>query len=542
MTMAPFVNPGRVIAGLLLGLLVSSVQAAMETVEQWNVFEVALKGPAEGNPFIEVRLTGVFTDGVRTVEVAGFYDGDGAYRVRFMPDRPGEWKYETKSNRWPLTGKSGVFTVTPARAGNHGPVQVRNIYHFAYADGTPYKPIGTTCYSWTHRTEQMEEQTLRTLAASPFNKLRMAVFPQAHGTKAMPPPRWPFAGQPPRSWDFTRFNPEFFRHLEKRVGQLGALGIECDLILFHPYDDDLDWGFEVMDRETDERYLRYVIARLAAYRNIWWSVANEYDFLRTKTEADWDRYFQVIQAADPYAHLRSIHNGKLIYDHRQPWVTHASIQNGMATEEAGRATLYRDVYRKPIVYDELKYEGDHGLRWAQLTAPDLVHRFWTCTVAGTYGGHSEFFSDEREVVWLAQGGVLKGESASRLAFLKQVLDDGPAGGLDPSDHWQDPRMAGKPGRYYLMYFGKETPTTWVPELYRDGLAEGMEFKAEVLDAWNMTVTPVDGVFVTKKKDRYSFTDREARAISLPGRPYMAVRLRYVGGTAPISTAKPPVEP
>ncbi len=77
----------------------------------------------------------------------------------------------------------------------------------------------------------------------------------------------------------TRFNPAFFRHLEKRVGQLRELGIEADLILFHPYDKG-HWGFDRMDAAADDRYLRYVVARLAAYRNVWWSLANEYDFMK----------------------------------------------------------------------------------------------------------------------------------------------------------------------------------------------------------------------------------------------------------------------
>lgn len=529
------------VAAVLLAFTGSALRAVPETVEQWDVFEVALKGPAEGNPFLDVTLTATFTDGVRAVTVNGFYDGEGVYRVRFMPETPGEWRFETKSNRWPLTDRSGVFTVTPARPGNHGPVRVRNTYHFAHADGTAFKPIGTTMYSWTHRTAEMEELTLRTLAAAPFNKVRMLVFPQAHGVKFMPPPRWPFAGEPGR-FDFTRFNPEFFRHLEQRVGQLRDLGIEADLILFHPYDDDEEWGFETMAPETDDRYVRYLVARLAAFRNVWWSIGNEYDFLRTKTEADWDRWFRIVQAHDPYQHLRSIHNGRLIYDHNKPWVTHVSMQNAMATEEPGRATLYRDVYRKPIIYDELKYEGNHGLRWAQLTGPELVRNFWSCTVAGTYGGHSEFFEDERQVVWLAQGGTLKGQSAPRLAFLRMILADAPAGGLEPSDHWQDPRMAGQSGRYYLIYFGDGQPTAWAPKLYRTGLVDGMEFKADVIDTWNMTVTPVDGVITTKKLDRYSFGDRDGREIKLPGRKHMAIRLRWSGGAEPVSTAKPPVEP
>ena len=116
---------------------VRPAHAAAATVEQWGLFEVALKGPADGNPFLDVRLTASFTDGARTHEINGFYDGDGVYRIRFMPDVPGEWRYETKSNRWPLTDKSGVFTVTPPSKGNHGPVRVHNTFHFAYADDTP---------------------------------------------------------------------------------------------------------------------------------------------------------------------------------------------------------------------------------------------------------------------------------------------------------------------------------------------------------------------------------------------------------------------
>jgi hypothetical protein len=215
---------------------------------------------------------------------------------------------------------------------------------------------------------------------------------------------------------------------------------------------------------------------------------------------------------------------------------------GQPAGDAGGAGRWREAFRKPVVYDELKYEGNHELRWAQLSGQEMVHRFWSCTVAGTYGGHSEFFEDDKQVVWLAQGGVLKGESPARLAFLKTILDDAPAAGLEPADQWQDPRIAGQSGRYYLIYFGKETPTSWTFELYRNALQDGMQFKAEVIDAWGMTITPVEGVFTTKKKDRYMFVDRDGRDIKLPGKPYQALRLTYVGGAAPLSMAKPPMDP
>ena len=90
-----------VFAGLAWIFLALSLRAATpeltqpQTVEQWGLFEVSLKGPSDGNPFTEVRFTATFTNGEKAIEVPGFYDGAGVYRVRFMPDRLGPWRYDT---------------------------------------------------------------------------------------------------------------------------------------------------------------------------------------------------------------------------------------------------------------------------------------------------------------------------------------------------------------------------------------------------------------------------------------------------------------
>ncbi len=119
-------------------------------VERWGVFEVSLEGPEGGNPFLDVKLTARFTQGERAFEPEGFYDGGGTYRVRFMPDTLGVWRYVTRSNKAELDGKAGEFLCVEPSPGNHGPVRVHNTWHFAYADGTPYFQVGTTCYCWTH--------------------------------------------------------------------------------------------------------------------------------------------------------------------------------------------------------------------------------------------------------------------------------------------------------------------------------------------------------------------------------------------------------
>ena len=527
----------RLLRQLLFGgslavlLIAKNLSAADAVVEQWGLYEVTLNGPTNGNPFLDVKFSARFTQGDSTIEANGFYDGDGVYRVHFMPDKQGVWKYTTVSSAEELNGKSGSFTVTPD-ANSHGPVHVANTFHFAYADGTPYKELGTTCYVWELQPEALQEETLKTLAISPFNKLRFCVFPKRYTWNTNEPILYPFEGTPTTNWDFTRFNPKYFQHLEQSVLALQKLGIEADVILFHPYDEG-HWGFDRMPSEADDRYLHYVVARLAAYRNVWWSLANEYDFMKEKKESDFMRFGEIVSHDDPYHHLLSIHNGQKIFNHTLPWITHASIQNGSAVEEPGRAELYRDVYRKPVVYDEVKYEGNIESRWGQLSAEEMVFRFWNGTIAGTYVGHGETYQSEDQVLWWSKGGTLKGQSPARLAFLKKVLDDAPAEGIEPVDKWQHSEYGGRAPDYYLIYLGKQTPTNWEfklpkpPQGKGQPPADGMKFTAEVLDTWNMTITPVDGVFTLRKKDGYFYADKDGRSITLPGRPYMAIRIKRV---------------
>src|SRR6187402_828238 len=118
----------RVVLPLLFtlpALLATAAPLPAADVEQWGLFEAALKGPADGNPFADVEFAATFTQGKTRVVVAGFYVGDGTYRVRFMPETQGEWAYTTKSNRPELNGKGGTFTAVKPAPGNRGPVRVR---------------------------------------------------------------------------------------------------------------------------------------------------------------------------------------------------------------------------------------------------------------------------------------------------------------------------------------------------------------------------------------------------------------------------------
>jgi hypothetical protein len=209
-------------------------------VEKWGVQEIALRSSKSySNPFQEGRLECRFQSGSHEVEAEGFYDGDNHWKVRLMPTVEGEWTFKTSSNDSDLNGKTGSFLCTPPRAGNHGPVQVQNQYHFGYADGTPFFVLGTTLYNWIHREEALQRRTLETLKKSPFDKVRFCIFPKWYAYNRVEPPLYPYVKIGENQFDFERFNPAYFRHIEQRLKDLEALGIQANLILFHPYDK---WG------------------------------------------------------------------------------------------------------------------------------------------------------------------------------------------------------------------------------------------------------------------------------------------------------------
>lgn len=476
------------------------------TPSAWRPVEVVLDGPSHGNPFVDVRLTASLSGPDTAFEVTGFYDGDRRHVFRFLPDAVGSWRFETHSNAASLAGLTGTIEVGTAADDAHGPVRVEG-YGFRHADGTRHLPLGTTAYVWTHQTPELEEATLATLAASPFTKIRMCVFPKSYLYNTGEPPRHAFERKSDGSFDTQRFNPDFFRHFEQRVADLDALGIQADIILFHPYDR---WGYADLGSAADDRYLAYVVSRLSAYPNVWWSLANEYDLLGTKTLDDWDRFAGVIRAHDPVDHLRGIHNCMELFDNSVDWVTHASMQRVDVYRTAENVDEWRRRWSKPVVVDECAYEGDIDQGWGNITAEEMTRRFWEAAVRGGWCGHGETYWAEDEVLWWSKGGVLKGDSPARIAFLRGILEDAP-GELEPSPVDWDVPTAVVGDDYRLTYY-----SFMQPRFRTITLPSATRWQADIIDTWAMTVTPiaepVEGV----------------ATLQLPARPYIAVRLRRLG--------------
>jgi hypothetical protein len=474
--------------GLMLAstAVCSSQPGYVPKVEQWGIEEIILHSSQHyKNPFREVTLSANLECTGEKQMVTGFYDGDSTWKVRFMPQQLGHCDFQTVSNNSEINYQSGGFDVISPATGNHGPVHVAKTYHFSYSDGTPYFLLGTTLYNWLNRDEALQRETLDTLGHSSFTKVRFGLFPKWFIFNHEEPAIYPYVETSPGSFDLDQFNPHFFQSVERRIAELEKMGIEADIILFHPYDH---LGFARMDADHDDAYIRYVAARLSAFRDVWWTMANEYDLFDSKKTPglktkDWDRMFRTLEASDPYHHLRGIHNLGDWYDHGKPWVTHAIIQDG--TGHPGRRLPgARAKYGKPTVVDEYGYEGNNGEGWGNLTAAEEVSRHWDITMQGGYASHGETYVHPSGVLWWAAGGTLIGDSPARLGFLKEIMTHAPFQDLVPApDLVHGGTVLAVEGKYYLLRV-KNFVHNQHTEIQ---LKEGAQYRVDLIDPWLMKI-------------------------------------------------------
>ena len=521
-------------------------------MKQYETMELTFEGKEPEGSHAVVDVTGVFChmEDNRKVTVKGFYAGNGEYKVRFLPEAEGEYTWTVSG----LVTGNGSFTAEPctdkgSTDHGHGIVRAEGSY-FHYADGNWFYPFGTTVYALAHQSDDILNETIDTLEHSPFNKVRMCVFPKHYHYNHNEPRFYPFEKRADGSWDVDHPYSAFWDDLEHTMERLARLDIQVDLILFHPYDR---WGFASMPQKDNLTYLDYLLRRFAAYPNLWWSLANEYDLCRSKSLEDWYEIEEFVAENDPFHHLESCHNCLGYWDASRPNITHESLQ----IKTLGFLDTEIRENGKPVSVDECRYEGDIEESWGNLSAQVMTQRFWEAATQGAYCTHGETYLDrsvsnpDDAVLWWAKGGQLKGQSPARIQFLKDLVESfpGPLHAAEdgwaeynriaelpdaefekamasiPNDvlqflksrHRMDPRqierMTAGEHRFvghvgddvYLFYY--ETQCLSRANI---SLPEGGKYRIEIIDTWNMTrstvVENVGGDLL----------------VTMPGREYMAI--------------------
>lgn len=531
----------------------------------YEMYELSIEGNPSDEPDSYVNAWADITSEGKTWRINGFFDGYDTNKIkfRFLPESIGKYTYEIY--RKGVSVSKGDFEIEKNHPNRHGVIRADGT-HLVYSDGTKAPIFGTTVYALAHQDKEILEETFKSLEGGAFNKVRMCLFPKHYEYNKNEPEHLAFyrdenaddihfndtLGKPRsvKPFDTNRPDFEFWHDFEAIIQRLDEMGIQVDLILFHPYDR---WGHSHMGQEKNLRYIDYAIRRLAAFPNIWWSLANEYDLFYDWNIEMWHEIDEYLGKNDPFRHMISNHNCFAMYDYSRKYVTHASVQ----ARAMHLVSPLQKRFGKPVLYDEVCYEGNLKETWGSISGKEMVNRFWKATVTGGFCTHGEVILDDdiitaeqqdNAVLWWAKGGKLKGESPDRIKFLREFTESLPAP-LDPYDiglnsiflavgderreviskypegfqHFAksiipmdmeqsyyhaawDAEYAGHiDDKVFLFYYDTNCCAR-----VRPSLPEGKTYSMEIIDAWNMTRTKACEGF------------KNGDELKMPGREYMAV--------------------
>lgn len=392
-------------------------------VPRWSTLEITLTSSGSSSnwytdPASSVTATFSGPAGV-TKRVRGFWDGGRSFKVRFTPTVEGHWKYRTRSSNAGLNGAIGNFDCVRPTAGKHGflRIDVKHPYSFVWDDGTRYFMWGQTYYDVVISAlanDHWKESVDKALAYG-MNKVRMHVYAQDFYKPGVEfngyPDVQPYVGAS-ESPDRDHLNIPYWRKLDEIVQYMGSKGMVADLIVTNPYWDNREFGTD----EQNDRFVKYVVARYAAYTNVIWCLANEWNLSAAgnqykgayrQNKADFDRMGDILSANDPWRaqgeFLRplSIHNTTIDFEFfGSSWPTYAIIQYGgwnpdyTNGDQWGNAGIVHNLgHRMPVVNDEYGYVGQINPKppiRVNMTRTTLRQAIWGIATAGGYGSAGDF--------------------------------------------------------------------------------------------------------------------------------------------------------
>jgi uncharacterized protein DUF4038/uncharacterized protein DUF5060/collagenase-like protein with putative collagen-binding domain len=403
---------------LFIGLLLGTASAlpqkvtfsvAPQQIDAFDYVEITatVDAPDVHNPFVDATLTGIFetVDGRQHWNIEGFCDSadGGIFRIRFMPMQAWNYKYSLKFAQGGFEKTTtGMFQAVDAHRRGILRVDPQYPWHFIWAGtGEHFFFNGTTAYwlmGW--RDERTIQYSIERLHRLQVNRMRVTLAGREansfFGEPVMTGPNWTvfIAAWPAQNaddplhpgFDYARFNLPYWQKFERMLKLARDRDMNISLVLdmndskVHP-----DAG-----SEDEHRYIRYAVARLAAFSNITWDLGDDLDYFR---DEKWTHDTgMLIQDLDPYKHLETSHPAasNAHQDRASSWFGFTSYQQ-WSRDQHRRMLESRKLQEKagriiPQSNEEYGYE-DHYPLWAApgSDSTDVLRRTaWDIVMAGAY--------------------------------------------------------------------------------------------------------------------------------------------------------------
>jgi hypothetical protein len=325
------------------------------SVPQRGVFEVVLFASSlPGNPFVDVEVLVTFRKpSGETVEVDGFFDGDGIFRARAYVAEMGLWRWEASSTLAELNGRSGEFRVVPSNLPGKLRLHPRDPRQFAFENGEWFLHIGDTGYRYVVASEPFWQAYLDQAAARGFTKIRTWFAQSRHNVEALFTPERDGLALP------------YWQEIERRVLYALQQHPHVNLQLI-PFAEDSEEIRRYGAGDQWARYLlRYAQARWSAFPNVQWTFSNDQEIVRDATsfkgrQVPWEAIDQMgndMAAREPWGTLLSNHQMRFSgYDFLEAAWSHIVTLEDL-DQVTGQLLLdYRSRSQKPVVLDEDRYE------------------------------------------------------------------------------------------------------------------------------------------------------------------------------------------
>ena len=413
-----------VAAPLLVSATSPNNTEAVVSIPLYRVFEGSVENDGNySNKFTDVTLQVTYhAPSGQVTDFDGFFDGDGqgggdwqngsVWKMRFMPDEVGNWRYEFSWSDGRPGGK-GIFKCVAADAGK-GVLRAydENPRWLAY-NGT--EPVWLKSYYETgHGSLGQDftwivENVYQPLVDNGYNHLQvnwllsLCCFGQYY-----------LDGPEPETMDLllyeegepaTTMNFDVWSRMEQHLGWLNQSNIGVHMFLgFDGSRNDSSAWVELDDDEKDF-YVRYVVSRIAPYANLaGWNYVWEVPGDRIDQELGWAT---LVKKYDVFNHLRTYEDEyprENEYDRDE--YTFAAIENhGIAAPDKDEERhLWRSAWthhmacilgykEKPVFMSE----GNSLWRrfWQErvgATQTDFLRCAWACVTAGasfTWNGHAK---------------------------------------------------------------------------------------------------------------------------------------------------------
>jgi len=382
----------------------------------WGRFEAAFtSAKAYDNPLYDVRrFEAVFTSpSGRSAKRAGFWDGGVSWKVRFMPDEIGTWKYTTSCSDDDNSGLhdvSGSFECVPNTSSHdifsRGRIErPKGEFHLVHADGTPFFWFADTAWNGPLRSTDDEWALyLDNRADKGFNVIQF-VTTQWRGGDRDENGRDAFEGS-----GYITVDTEYFRRLDNKIDVINDRGLVAAPVLLWALQRGagrhLSPGYHLPHEEAI-LLAKYMVARYGGHHVVW-LLGGDGDFLG-EYEQRWKTIGRGVFGSGDHPGLVTLHPcGRSWYGDAyrdEDWLDIIGYQSSHSTSQGtvefitkGPATNdWANIPPRPLINLEPLYENIRD----EATVRDVRNACWwsilATPVAGiTYGANGVWS-------WLREG-------------------------------------------------------------------------------------------------------------------------------------------